>query len=266
MSIGRKHAWDQPIDHAATCTECGMMRSAGSVVHSDCPGPYILEKRMEVNASGGPRKPDEELFVGKAVERDMTFKPTWGLRRSSGVDIDSIASMLGALDPDAKRDGLRETPTRVAKYWGEMTAGHDVDIASLFKTFDHQTSNDLVIVKDIDFVSTCEHHLALFHGKAHVGYIPNDGRIIGLSKVVRCVDAFARRLQVQERITAQVADAMMLYLVPKGVIVCLTNVVHTCMMARGVRSQALTTTSAVRGVFENDSDARHEFLTLIGSK
>ncbi len=176
----------------------------------------------------------------------------------------AAADLLRAIEPKTfHRDGLKETPVRVAKYWAEMTSGYDVDIPALFKTFEDDGISryrDLVIVSEIPVISSCEHHLVPFVGMADVGYIPN-GRVIGLSKLVRVVDAFARRLQVQERLCAQIADAIEQHLGAKGVMVVI-RCRHGCMACRGVKADAMTITSAVRGVLETDSAARAEFLAL----
>ena len=165
-------------------------------------------------------------------------------------------------DPD--REGLRDTPARVARAYAEIFAGLYVDPDSVLdKTFDEQ-HQELVLVKDIPIFSTCEHHLVPFHGIAHVGYIPGvNGRVTGLSKLARVVDLYARRPQVQERLTAQVADAMMHKLEPRGVIVVI-DAEHLCMGMRGIRKPgSRTTTSAVRGIFQSSPSSRAEALSLM---
>lgn len=176
----------------------------------------------------------------------------------------AVKELLLALGEDPERDGLRETPARVARALGENFAGlwqspEDV----LTTTFDigHE---ELVIIRDIDVFSHCEHHLTPFHGVAHVGYIPS-GRITGLSKIARLVDLFAQRPQVQERMTSQIADALVEILEPAGVIV-IVECEHLCMSMRGVRkTQALTVTSAVRGKLR-DAATRAEAMSLITSR
>jgi GTP cyclohydrolase I len=165
-------------------------------------------------------------------------------------------------DPD--REGLRDTPARVARAYAEIFAGLYVDPDSVLdKTFDEQ-HQELVLVKDIPIFSSCEHHLVPFHGVAHVGYIPGEnGRVTGLSKLARVVDLYARRPQVQERLTGQVADAIVHKLEPRGVIVVI-EAEHLCMAMRGIRKPgSRTTTSAVRGMFQTSPSSRAEALSLI---
>jgi GTP cyclohydrolase I len=176
----------------------------------------------------------------------------------------AVRELLYAIGEDPQRPGLLDTPARVARAYREMFAGlYDDPDAVLNTTFDEQ-HEELVLVKSIPMYSTCEHHLVAFHGVAHVGYIPGpDGRVTGLSKLARVVDLYAKRPQVQERLTAQVADALMRKLNPRGVIV-VVEAEHLCMAMRGVRKPgATTTTSAVRGQFKTDSTLRAEALDLI---
>jgi GTP cyclohydrolase I len=176
----------------------------------------------------------------------------------------AVRELLIAVGEDPDRHGLEETPARVARAYREMFAGLYTDPdAVLNTTFDEQ-HDELVLVKEIPMYSTCEHHLVAFHGVAHVGYIPGvDGRVTGLSKIARLVDLYAKRPQVQERLTAQVADAIMRKLEPRGVIV-VVECEHLCMSMRGVRKPgATTTTSAVRGQFKTDKASRSEALELI---
>lgn len=165
------------------------------------------------------------------------------------------------VEAPALRPGVVETPERVAKAWAFWTSGYRVDIPSLFKEFEDGAQNvdEMVIVRNIPLYSHCEHHLAAIFGRATVAYIPN-GKIVGLSKINRVVDAFARRLQVQERLTTQVADAIMENLTPKGVGVRIVAR-HLCMESRGVQQQGHdTVTTAVRGVFK-DGTVRAEFIS-----
>jgi GTP cyclohydrolase IA len=174
---------------------------------------------------------------------------------------DAVVRLLQFIGEDPAREGLRETPARVIRAWAEWSAGYTTDIAGIFKTFEDGATDEMVIVSNIPVVSKCEHHLADICGMAHVGYIPNK-RIVGLSKIPRLVEAFARRLQVQERMTAQVADAMVEHLAPKGVGV-LIRAEHRCMSSRGVRVHgSVTTTSAMRGALLDKPEARAEFLAL----
>lgn len=161
------------------------------------------------------------------------------------------------------REGLRDTPNRVAKAWAHWVSGYDVDIAGLLKVFEDGAENydQMVIVKEIPIYSKCEHHLADIFGTATIAYIPN-GKIVGLSKLSRLADAFARRLQVQERLTAQIADALQEHLSPLGVGVVI-KARHMCMESRGICQQGHhTITSALHGLLRDDPNARAEFLSL----
>lgn len=179
----------------------------------------------------------------------------------------AVRELLFAVGEDPDRPGLLDTPARVARAYHEMFAGLYTDPDAVLETTFDEQHEELVIVKEIPLYSTCEHHLVSFHGVAHVGYIPGyDGRITGLSKLARVVDLYAKRPQVQERLTAQVADALMRKLNPRGVIV-VVEAEHLCMAMRGVRKPgAITTTSAVRGQFKTDSTSRAEALELIRRK
>lgn len=174
-----------------------------------------------------------------------------------------FAQILEVVDPEPERGGLDETPTRAAKAWLEWTSGYSVDIKSLLKVFEDgaQGCDEMVVVKDIPIHSHCEHHLAAIFGTATIGYLPN-GKIVGLSKLNRLADAFARRLQVQERMTNQIAEALMEHLAPLGCGVVI-KARHMCMESRGVCQQGTVTfTSALRGVFREDPAVRAEFLAL----
>ena len=176
----------------------------------------------------------------------------------------AIRELLYAIGEDPERDGLQGTPARVARAYREMFAGLYTDPESVLNTMFDEEHDELVIVKEIPLYSTCEHHLVSFHGVAHVGYIPGkDGRVTGLSKIARLVDLYAKRPQVQERLTSQIADALVKKLDPSGVIV-VVEAEHLCMAMRGVRKPgAVTTTSAVRGLFKTNPASRAEALDLI---
>ena len=184
------------------------------------------------------------------------------------VDQERIASavreILLAIGEDPERDGLRDTPARVARMYDEVFAGMHVDPCSVLTTVFDADHDEMVLVKDIAVSSTCEHHLVPWVGAAHVGYIPNEkGQITGLSKLARVVDLFAKRPQVQERLTTQVADAIESCLQPRGVIV-VVEAEHLCMSIRGVRKPgAKTVTSAVRGLFRDSQPTRAEAMSLI---
>ena len=174
--------------------------------------------------------------------------------------------LLSALVEDNTREGLAETPARVAKAWSHWTSGYDVDIAKLLKCFKDGGENydQMVMVKDIPIYSKCEHHLADIFGTATIAYIPN-GKIVGLSKLSRLADAFARRLQVQERLTDNIADALVEHLAPVGVGV-LIKARHMCMESRGICQQGHhTITTALRGAMRNNAQSRGEFLALAGN-
>jgi GTP cyclohydrolase IA len=176
----------------------------------------------------------------------------------------AVRELLLAVGEDPDREGLRDTPARVARAYEELFAGLYTDPSTVLeKTFD-EGHGELVMVKDIPIYSTCEHHLVPFHGVAHIGYIPAlDGKVTGLSKLARLVDLYAKRPQVQERLTGQVADAMVDKLNPRGVIV-VVDAEHLCMAMRGIRKPgSRTTTSAVRGLFQTSPSSRAEALSLI---
>ncbi|MET0187711.1 GTP cyclohydrolase I FolE [Pseudonocardia sediminis] len=186
----------------------------------------------------------------------------------AGVDLERAAAavreLLIACGEDPDREGLKETPDRVARAYGEIFAGLYVDPDTVLeKTFD-EGHGELVLVRDIPMFSTCEHHLVPFHGVAHVGYIPAvDGQVTGLSKIARVVDLYAKRPQVQERLTGQIADALVRKLDPRAVIVVL-DAEHLCMSMRGIRKPgSRTTTSAVRGLFKSSASSRAEALSFI---
>jgi GTP cyclohydrolase I len=174
-----------------------------------------------------------------------------------------VEGLLKEIGEDPGRDGLRRTPSRVAKAMRFFTEGYDQDPHEILNDALFEVGYDeMVIVKDIDFYSLCEHHLLPFFGRVHVAYIPN-GKVVGLSKIPRLVEMFAKRLQVQERLTTQVAETLESVLQPKGVAVVIESI-HLCMMMRGVESpNASAITSSIRGEFERDSKTRSEFMHLI---
>ncbi|HEX8692455.1 MAG TPA: GTP cyclohydrolase I FolE [Longimicrobium sp.] len=173
-----------------------------------------------------------------------------------------VRRQLELLGEDPERDGLLRTPERVAKSLAWLTGGYAMDVADVVGGGVFEEAHDsMVMVRDVEMYSLCEHHLLPFFGKVHVAYVP-DGRIVGLSKLPRIVDVFARRLQVQERLTEQIADAIEEVLRPRGVGVVI-EAAHLCMMMRGVEKQnSKTLTSALRGVFRDDPRTRDEFLRL----
>ena len=176
------------------------------------------------------------------------------------------ALLREVIGEDAQRGGLLETPNRVVKAWGHWAGGYKMDPKEVLKTFEDgaENYNQIILVKDIPVYSHCEHHLAPFFGVAHVAYIP-DGKIVGLSKLSRVVDIFSRRLQVQERLTSQVAEALQEALNPKAVGVVI-ECRHMCMESRGIQRQgASTVTSSMKGLFEWDRSAKEELMNLIRS-
>ena len=179
----------------------------------------------------------------------------------------AIREILIAIGEDPDRDGLTRTPSRVARAYAELFAGLRVDPATVLTTTFEADHEELVLVRDIEVQSMCEHHLLPFKGVAHIGYIPGtDGRITGLSKLARLVEVFGRRPQVQERLTSQIADLLMEKLTPRGAIVVL-ECEHLCMEMRGIRKVgARTVTSAVRGAFQTDGKVRAEAMALINAR
>ncbi|HEU0132507.1 MAG TPA: GTP cyclohydrolase I FolE [Mycobacteriales bacterium] len=176
----------------------------------------------------------------------------------------AVRELLAGIGEDPSREGLRETPARVARAWAEAVSGLGRDPREVLSTTFDEGHDEMVLVKDIELWSLCEHHLVPFFGVAHVGYIPNErGEITGLSKLARLVDLYAKRPQVQERLTTQVADAIEAALRPRGVIV-VVQAEHLCMSMRGVRKPgAKTVTSAVRGLFRDSQPTRAEALSLL---
>ena len=174
-----------------------------------------------------------------------------------------IKELLAEVGEDPEREGLLRTPYRVAKAYEFLTHGYRSNIDEIVNgAIFEEDHNEMVIVRDIDMYSMCEHHLIPFYGKVHVAYIPN-GKVIGLSKIPRIVEVFSRRLQIQERLTKQIADTLMEILEPEGVGV-VVEAYHMCMMMRGVQKQnSFTVTSAMRGVFMDDIRTRNEFLGLV---
>lgn len=178
----------------------------------------------------------------------------------------AVRMLLEGVGEDPDRDGLKDTPKRVARMYQEVFAGlHSNPADHLQVTFAAEGHDELVLIKDIPFNSFCEHHLVPFYGVAHIGYIPSGGRVVGLSKLVRTLEAIALRPQLQERITMEVANTIMTELEPRGVIVVI-EAEHMCMSIRGVKKPgAKTTTSAVRGLFRRDEKSRLEAMELINS-
>jgi len=198
---------------------------------------------------------------------DLEEKFTRESNRLEGKQLDRIAEayceMLGAIGEDVEREGLRRTPDRAARALEFLTQGYRQDLDEIINdaVFESDAS-EIILVKDIELYSLCEHHLLPFIGRAHVAYIPN-GKVIGLSKVARIVDVFARRLQIQENLTTRIAESLMTCLEPSGVAV-VVEAKHLCMMMRGVEKQnSIMKTSCLLGVFKEDARTRSEFLSLL---
>jgi GTP cyclohydrolase IA len=180
--------------------------------------------------------------------------------KNNGAPTDGIVRLIEYIGDDPTRDGLIDTPERVLKAYKEMTEGYSADITQILSVSFDVEFDELIVVKNIPFVSLCEHHLLPFIGTATVGYIPKK-RIVGLSKLARLVDAYAKRLQVQERLTKQIADAMLEHIKPLGCGVVIKGN-HSCMSCRGIRKQGEMITSSLHGVFRTDATVRNEFLSL----
>ena len=200
----------------------------------------------------------------EAAARRIRSIPRCGAAKLASLE-HSFLELLEAVGEDPQREGLLKTPTRAAKAYEFLTNGYRQDLDAIVnQAIFHSDASEIVLVKDIELYSMCEHHLLPFIGKAHVAYIPN-GKVIGLSKVARIVDVFARRLQIQEQLTTQIADALMQALHPNGVAVVI-EAKHLCMMMRGVEKQnSVMTTSCLLGSFKEDARTRSEFLALLKS-
>ncbi len=207
-----------------------------------------------------------------------TSAPTWYARQTNGEWIhyfwegtpedstasieDAVVRLLQYMGEDPSREGLKDTPRRVIKSYDHLFSGYKKDPADLFTTFSADGYDEMVVLRDIELYSMCEHHMLPFIGKAHVAYIP-DKKIIGISKLARLVEVFARRLQIQERIGAQVTGALMQYLEPKGA-ACIIEAQHLCMKMRGVEKQnSVMTTSSLTGIFLEKQAAREELMRLV---
>lgn len=192
------------------------------------------------------------------------------LIKSQTVDIPrimkAVREILEAIGEDPDREGLQDTPLRVAKMYGEVFAGLHIDVKDMIRVFNENDHDEMILVGDIPLYSMCEHHLLPFIGKAHVVYIPRNGRILGLSKIARIVDVMSRKPQLQERLTTQIADTLVDAVDPLGVAV-VVEAEHLCMTMRGIRKPGSTTvTSALRGLCRKDARSRAEALALINRK
>jgi GTP cyclohydrolase I len=187
---------------------------------------------------------------------------------SVGEAREAVATLLRYIEKppsDGIRDGLLDTPARVVKSYKELFGGYGCDVAKILKTFDGEKYSGIVLLQDVEMYSTCEHHLMPFVGKAHVAYIPKGDRVVGLSKLARLVEAFSRRLQIQERLTDEIADALMTHLKPLGAAVRI-EAKHFCMCARGVNKQhSVMKTTSLRGCFKTEPTTAAEFYQLLGT-
>lgn len=175
---------------------------------------------------------------------------------------EAVKLLLEGIGEDAGREGLAETPERIARMYGEICGGMEMDVKEILSKTFTTTKAEMVLEKDIVFYSMCEHHMLPFFGKVHIAYIP-DGKIVGLSKLARCVEVYAKRLQLQERLTEQIAGAVMERLSPKGVMV-LTEAEHLCMTMRGIKKPgSRTVTYAVKGVFREDAQLQEAFFRML---
>lgn len=186
--------------------------------------------------------------------------------KSINLDIENkIRNLLNYIEGDSNRQGLQDTPYRVIKSWQELYSGYDKSPKNILTTFKNEGYDEIILLKNIELYSMCEHHLLPFYGKAHVAYIP-DEKIVGISKLARLVEIFARRMQIQERIGHQVTEALEKYVEGKGA-ACIIQATHMCMRMRGISKQNSTmVTSSMRGVFLNKQAARNELMELIRAK
>lgn len=208
--------------------------------------------------------PDTEFFALYEAHPDYWMVFPWESDHPAGEESveDNIVRILEYLGENPNREGLLDTPKRVVKSWKELYAGYNKDPKDLLTVFDSDGYDQIVLLKDIEMHSQCEHHMLPFYGKAHVAYIP-DKKVIGISKLARLVDMYSRRLQIQERIGEQVTDALMKHLKPKGA-ACVIEARHMCMCARGVGKQhSIMSTSSIKGVFMEKAHAKQELMALI---
>jgi GTP cyclohydrolase I len=234
-----------------------------------------MATKTKLNGNGATRQ-SQVLFnrvndVADIDEQELEALIVPGRGKLEGVTYSSdprveaaVREILAGIGEQPEREGLQKTPSRVAKMYAELTAGYHVDPAALINDAIFSVSYDeMVLVKNIDFYSLCEHHMLPFMGQVHVAYIPN-GKVVGLSKIPRIVEMFARRLQVQERLTVQIADFINEHLDPAGVAVVAEGV-HMCSVMRGVKkANASMVTSAMRGIFRDDQKTRAEFMAHVG--
>lgn len=207
------------------------------------------------------QKPFYALVTADNQEEWFVF-PWERMKKEDGPE-DNVRRILEYLGEDTTRDGLLETPQRVVRSWGKIFGGYKQNPKDIFKVFQGEACDQLVVLRDIEFYSCCEHHMQPFFGKAHIGYLPKDNRVLGVSKLARLLEIYARRLQIQERIGTQVTEALMNLLQPLGC-GCMLEAQHFCITSRGVEKQdAMMVTSSMRGCFM-EQEVRNEFLRMIG--
>jgi len=211
------------------------------------------------------RYPNVQFFFSLIDKRDKLSEAWYVFPWEAAVDetspTENIRRCLEYIGEDVKREGLLETPERVVKSWNRLYGGYRQNVKDVLKVFENDTSDEMVVLKDIEFYSTCEHHMLPFFGKAHIAYIPS-GKVVGISKLARILEVYARRLQIQERLCQQITGALMEYLQPKGA-ACVLEAQHFCMTSRGVEKQnSLMVTSSLTGVFR-DTATRAEFMQTI---
>lgn len=228
---------------------------SGRTMQKHCPGGIFQTVALHLK-EGSSFLP---TYYGEKIGPQTWIEYWW---EKKGTDIkDHLVRQIEYIGEDPNREGLLETPKRIVKSWDKIYGGYKVDISQLFKTFSDGACDSMVILKNIEFFSTCEHHLLPFHGKANIAYIPN-GKVLGISKLARLLEAFSRRMQIQERIGEQVTESLMQYLDPLGAI-CVLEAQHFCMTARGVEKQnSVMVTSSIKGCFL-EYETRTEFLNLI---
>lgn len=253
---------------------------AAQLVHAAAPGEILLTETPEeaevfvddIIQTGQTRtrylakyKKPFLALVNKPKEKiDDWVSFPWERMKHETAAQENITRILEAIGEKPNREGLLETPARVVKSWSKIYGGYDMNPAKVLKTFTEPSCTEMIILKDIEFYSTCEHHLLPFFGKAHIGYIPKNGKIVGVSKLVRLLEVFARRAQIQERIGQQVTDALMQHLNPIGC-GCILEAQHLCMVARGVEKQnSQMVTSSLRGEFLHSPRISQEFMKAVG--
>lgn len=253
---------------------CAGARDPADVIVSDpCRADFILDDIVDSGRTRDKYRKYDLPFIGLVDRTDSreTLKDGWIVfpweEKSGGLNgdaTDTVTRMLEQIGEDPKREGLLKTPERVVRSWAEIYKGYGMEdqVETMLQTTFTEQQDEMVIVRDIEFYSTCEHHLQPFFGRADIAYIP-DKKVVGVSKLARVLEVYARRMQIQERIGNQVVDALMKHLTPKGA-ACILRARHLCMCARGVEKQnSEMVTSSLRGVFREDGRARSELMSLL---